>query len=146
MRRSVLTRTVNFADCDPARIVFYPRYFEWFDRGTEMLFRQAGLDWEAMMGQDGWIGVPLLDAGAKFLRPCRFGDVIEIASWIAEWRGRTFLVKHSISNRGAAAVEGHELRAWTVSDPERPSGMRAKAVPADIVARFEQDDDDEVGG
>jgi 4-hydroxybenzoyl-CoA thioesterase len=137
MRRFVVNKTVNFADCDPARIVFYPRYFEWFDRGTEMLFRMVGLEWEHMFGQGGFIGLPLLDSGAKFLRPCRFGDVIEITSWIGEWRGRTLVVEHRIANKGTLAVEGREIRAWTVSDPERPSGMRATDVPEEIKARFE---------
>ena len=31
---------VDFADCDPARIVFYPRYFDWFDRATAAGRRQ----------------------------------------------------------------------------------------------------------
>jgi 4-hydroxybenzoyl-CoA thioesterase len=141
MRRLVVARTVNFADCDPARIVFYPRYFEWFDRGTEMLFRQVGLDWETMMDKGGWIGVPLLDASAKFLRPCRFGDLIEISSWVAEWRGRTLVVEHRVSNKDALAVEGREIRAWTVRDPERPSGMRATEVPSEIMARFAAEED-----
>jgi 4-hydroxybenzoyl-CoA thioesterase len=136
MKRLVLTRTVNFADCDPARIVFYPRFFEWFDRGTEMLFRHVGLEWEKMMGQGGWIGVPLLEASASFKRPCRFGDVVEVASWIGEWRGKTFVVEHSISKDGEIAVEGRETRAWTVSVPDRASGMRASAVPPEIIGRF----------
>jgi 4-hydroxybenzoyl-CoA thioesterase len=81
--------------------------------------------------------VPLLDAGAKFLRPCRFGDPIEIESWIAEWRGRTFLVRHQVRNKGEIAVEGNELRAWTVVDKSRPAGIRAEPVPEEIVARFQ---------
>jgi len=29
---------VQWGDCDPAGIVFYPRYFEWFDASTILLF------------------------------------------------------------------------------------------------------------
>jgi len=137
MRRSLETRTVGFADCDPARLVYYPRYFEWFDRATESLFRAVGLKWEELFAAGAWSGVPLLDAGAKFLRPCRFGDVIEIESWIEEWRGKTFLVRHRIRNKGEIAVEGNELRAWTVVDKSRPAGIRAEPVPAEVVARFD---------
>ncbi|MFI4987840.1 MAG: acyl-CoA thioesterase [Alphaproteobacteria bacterium] len=137
MRRSLQTRRVNFADCDPARIVFYPRYFEWFDRGTEMLFRSVGLDWEAIFATSDWNGVPLLDANASFKRPCRFGDTIELESWIEEWRGKTFLVRHEIRNKGELAVDGRELRAWTVVDKTRPAGLRAEPVPAEIIARFQ---------
>lgn len=137
MRRSVQTRMVNFADCDPAQLVFYPRYFEWFDRGTEMLFRSVGLDWEVLFAEGTWNGVPLLDAGANFKRPCRFGDTVAVESWIEEWRGKTFLVRHHVRNKGELAVEGHELRAWTVADNTRPAGLRAEPVPAEIIARFE---------
>ena len=37
------TRTirVQWGDCDPAGIVFYPRYFEWFDACTILLFEKA---------------------------------------------------------------------------------------------------------
>src|SRR5579883_1489875 len=105
MKRSVQTRLVNFADCDPAQIVFYPRYFEWFDRGTEMLFRAAGLDWETLFATGNWNGVPILDAGANFKRPCRFGDTVTVDTWIEEWRGKTFLVRHQIRNRGELAAE-----------------------------------------
>lgn len=137
MRRSLQSRTVNFADCDPARLVFYPRYFEWFDRATEMMFRAVDLKWEVLFAAGRWNGVPLLDVGANFKRPCRLGDAIEIESWVEEWRGKTFLVRHMIRNKGELAVEGHELRAWTVVDASRPAGLRAEPVPAEIIARFQ---------
>lgn len=137
MRHVILPRTVNFADCDSAQIVFYPRYFEWFDRGTEMLFRSVGLPWEEMFGKDDWKGVPLLDASASFKRPCRLGDSIEVESTIAEWRGKTFVVRHQIRNKGEMAVEGRELRIWTVADKSRPGGLRGEPVPAEIMARFQ---------
>lgn len=137
MKRSLQRRMVNFADCDPAHLVFYPRYFEWFDRGTEMLFRSVGIEWETLLGKGDWSGVPLLDAAANFKRPCRFGDTIEIESWVEQWRGKTFLVRHQIKNKGDLAVEGRELRAWVVTDRSRPAGLRAEPVPAEIIARFQ---------
>jgi len=35
---------IEWGDCDPARIVFYPNFFAWFYRRTTHLFRAAGLD------------------------------------------------------------------------------------------------------
>jgi len=31
-------RRVEWGDCDPARIVFNPRFFEWFDAQTALIF------------------------------------------------------------------------------------------------------------
>jgi hypothetical protein len=36
-------RQVEWGDCDPARIVFNPRFFEWFDAQTALIFETAGL-------------------------------------------------------------------------------------------------------
>ena len=33
--------TIQWGDCDPAGIVFYPRYFEMFDASTAALFARA---------------------------------------------------------------------------------------------------------
>ncbi|MBT7955483.1 MAG: acyl-CoA thioesterase, partial [Rhodospirillaceae bacterium] len=37
--------TVMFSDCDNAQIVFYPNFFQWFDRATQNMFIQVGLPW-----------------------------------------------------------------------------------------------------
>jgi acyl-CoA thioesterase FadM len=36
-------RRVEWGDCDPARIVFNPRFFEWFDAQTALIFETIGL-------------------------------------------------------------------------------------------------------
>lgn len=141
MKRNRVTRMVNFADCDPARIVFYPRFYEWFDRGTEMLFRSVGLHWEKMMDEDTgdgpFSGVPLVETGAVYRSPTRFGDEIEIESWIDTIGGKTFTVLHHIHNAGNLAVEGREVRVWAVTDTSRPAGIRAIPIPDHVRKLFE---------
>jgi 4-hydroxybenzoyl-CoA thioesterase len=129
---------VDFADCDPARIVFYPRYFAWFDRATERLFRERGLAWPELWAQYRLAGFPIVDAAAKFLGPSRFGDRIIIESWIGEWRNKLFLVQHRVINADQTVVEGHELRVWALRDPANSEGMKAGPIPREIRARFEE--------
>lgn len=128
---------VDFADCDPARIVFYPRYFDWFDRATENLFRERGMPWPQLWAQYRLAGFPIVDANAKFLGPSRFGERIAIESWVDEWRNKLFLVRHRVLNAGKVVVEGHELRVWALRDPADPENMKAGPVPDEIKARFE---------
>lgn len=136
MKRLKTTHVVSFADCDPARLVFYPRYFELFDRATERLFRSVGLPWDEMFGHHGLSGVPLVEVSATFKGPVRFGDTLEVESWIDEWRGTSFVVRHRASNNGAVAVEGREVRVWARRDPDSPKGARAVPVPDDVKDRF----------
>ena len=37
------TIQIEWGDCDPAQIVYYPRYFAYFDACTTALFKKAGL-------------------------------------------------------------------------------------------------------
>ena len=70
--------TIEWGHCDPAGIVFNGRFFEFFDWGTWSLFEAAlGVKAPDLAATFGILGIPLVDAGARFLAPARFGDVVE---------------------------------------------------------------------
>jgi len=129
--------TVQWGDCDPGDIVFYPNFFRWFDNGTAELFASVGLDLHQMFADYGILGIPILDAHSQFKRPSRFRDVITVESGIESWGNTSFRLNHKIFNNGVEAVTGHEVRAWVIKDPSHPSGIRAQRVPDDIRAHFE---------
>jgi 4-hydroxybenzoyl-CoA thioesterase len=129
--------TVAWADCDPAGIVFNPRFFEYFDTSTWMLFEAAlGVKPQDLAGTFGIVSIPLVDARANFLKPARLGDVVEIASQVSEFRRSSFTVTHRVSVKGETAVEGAEIRVWAARDKADPAKMAAAPVPADVIARF----------
>ena len=129
--------TVHWGDCDPADIVFYPNYFRWFDCSTSDLFAAVGLDLATLFKKEGILGIPILDAGAKFMRPARFRDVITVESGIESWGTSSFRLKHTVFNDGKEAVLGHEVRAWVAVDDSHPNGIRALPVPDHIKAAFD---------
>ena len=101
---------VHWGDTDPARIVFYPNYFEWFDQSTRLFFDSVGLDWDSLGRKYGIMGLPIVEAKARFLAPCKFRDEIVIESHVGKWNDKTFEVGHAVLNRGVRAVEGYEIR------------------------------------
>jgi len=128
--------TVQWGDCDPADIVFFPNYFRWFDTASTELFASAGLDLSTLFDEYGILGTPILDTGAKFTRPSRFRDVITIESTIESFDNSSFKIAHTIFNGGEVAVVGHEVRAWVVVDDSHPNGIRAERIPDAIRACF----------
>src|SRR5271163_4899954 len=79
--------TIEWGHCDPAGIVFNPRFFEMFDISTWMLFDAAlGVKPNELAAKFAIMGIPLVDAHAEFIKPAKFGDVIEIASRVSEFR------------------------------------------------------------
>lgn len=128
---------VHWGDTDPAKIVFYPNYFIWFDESARLFFDSVGLNWDMLMEKHGIAGLPIVEANAKFLSPSVFRDEIVVESRITEWNEKTFKVSHTVLNRGQPAVEGYEIRAWVVRRAEDPSRLKAMPIPAEIKAAFE---------
>jgi acyl-CoA thioesterase FadM len=75
----------------------------------------------------GIIGIPLVDASARFIAPARFGDVVELTSQVSEFRRSSFDIEHRLIVRGALAVEGRETRVWAGAMPADPSQIKATA-------------------
>jgi 4-hydroxybenzoyl-CoA thioesterase len=129
--------TIEWGQCDPAGIVFNSRFFEMFDASTWLLFDAAlGVKPHELAASFGIMGIPLVDARANFLRPAKFGDVIEIASRVSEFRRSSFDVEHRITIGGELAVDGAETRVWAARDKADPDKIGAVAIPAEVIARF----------
>lgn len=70
-------RLVRFADCDPAGIVYFPRYFDMAHGAIEDWYREAlGIDYWHFL-RDRRIGFPIAHAEADFARPSTMGDELE---------------------------------------------------------------------
>src|ERR1700730_2785404 len=129
--------TVEWGHCDPAGIVFNSRFFEFFDWSTWSMFSAALRVRPADFRKEfGIMGMPIVDAKARFLAPAKFNDVVEIASEVSEFRRSSFDVAHRLYVDGELAVDGSETRVWTARDPNDPLRLQAIPIPAAVTERF----------
>jgi 4-hydroxybenzoyl-CoA thioesterase len=128
---------IEWGDCDPAAIVFYPRYLAFFDANTAYLFEAAGLPKAEMVKAYGIIGIPLVDVAAKFFIPSKFGERITIQSHIAGFGRSSMKIAHQVFKAdGRVAIQAQETRVWACRDPERAEGIRAQVIPQEVIERF----------
>ena len=135
------TRTirVQWGDCDPAGIVFYPRYFEWFDASTILLFEKAtGMTKIKMLEKYGGAGLALLEARAVFKAASHYGEDIDIETEVTEFRRSSFFVQHKVTKAGVLALEGYETRLWTVRDASDSTRLRSAPLPPEVLAGFQR--------
>ena len=126
---------VEWGHCDPAGIVFNSRFFEYFDWSTWEMFESVlGVPRQDLFTTYDIIGVPLVDAQARFHVPVKFGDFLDIASEIGEFRRSSFDVTHRMTLAGELAVEGRETRVWAGRDAE--GRIRGKPIPDGVIGRF----------
>ena len=91
MLKSSLSINEAWGNCDHANIVFYPNYFIWFDQSYHLLFDKAGAKMSSLMKEFGVVGLPIVDAHSEFIAPSSYGDMVEITSWVSEWREKHWL-------------------------------------------------------
>lgn len=132
---------IEFGDCDPAGIVYYPNYFRMFDAATAHLFEAAlGMKKIAWTRHYGIVGIPMVDTGARFIKPARFGDVVTINTTITGFRRSSFDVGHQVFHEGMLAIEARETRVWTGRDPDDPGKLKSVPLPDDVVAALSRGD------
>jgi 4-hydroxybenzoyl-CoA thioesterase len=132
------TVRIEWGDCDPAGIVFYPNYFAMFDHSTVLLIEEAlGMRKLKLYEHYGFVGYPSVAARARFHLPTRYGDDVVIETAISNVGRSSFSLEHRLTLDGALAVEGFGTRVWVVGDESLPAGFRAQPLPEDVVARFQ---------
>ena len=131
------TVRIEWGDCDPAQIVFYPRYFAMFDGATQELFRAAlgapKIEWTKTYGI---IGIPMVDTRAKFIVPSRYGDDIVFESRVSRFGNTSFDIEHRVMRAETLAIEGFETRVWAAADPAKPGAIKGQKIPTEVIDAF----------
>lgn len=127
---------IQWGDCDPANIVYYPRYFAMFDDSTSILFEAAGFSKQDLVHKYSLVGIPMVDTSAKFIIPSTHGDWITIETRIAAIRRSSFDVVHRVYKGEALAIEATETRVLVGRHPDDPDKLKSAPFPPEIVERF----------
>lgn len=134
-REQVYEVDVEFGDCDPARIVFFPNFLRWIDAASRHFFHACGLPpWHESERSHGIIGTPVVDLKVRFRAPASYGDHLRIRTCISAWGRTSFTMKHLVQRGDTVLVEAEEVRVFArreeaaVSAGEPPQ-TKLKAVP-----------------
>lgn len=138
-RTVIHTVQVEFGDCDPARIVWFPNFFRWIDAASRHFFLACKVPpWHETERTRGIIGTPLVDTHARFVKTASYGDTLQIHVHVAEWRAKSFVQRHRITRTHADGsedliMECDEVRIFAARRDDG-QGIRALPIPEDIQA------------
>ena len=127
---------VRWGDVDWAGIVFYPRFYEWYDLACESLFDALDLPWPATFPHYGIVGVPIVESGARFVSPVRYGDVMRIRATVAWVKDTTFRMEYELAVDGRACASGFEVRAWVARPASADAPLHARPIPPEVVEKL----------
>ena len=125
-----LPQTIRFQHCDPAGIVFYPRYFEMLNLTVEHFFEdRVGASFHQLHQREG-VSVPTVRIDTEFRSMSRLEEVIEFDLRLIRL-GRssvTFTVegRHAAETRLRAEIVLVAVDMETGKSCRWPDGLRAK--------------------
>jgi acyl-CoA thioester hydrolase len=133
VRHSRNALRVRWGEADPAGIVYYPNFFDWFAVGTLELLR----GWETPFGElfrRESLGLPVIEAHGRFLAPVLYDDDLAIETTVAEVRTRAFRLEHTVWRAGERVAEGYEVRGWQRIDRDQPRVVTLAPIPAPLAS------------
>ena len=126
---------LQWGECDPAGIIFYPTYFRWFDAATWNMFAAAGYPAKRMRAEHR--SMPLVAAECEFKNPAEQEDRCEVRSRIMRWGGKSFVVSHEvIRENGVLLAKGSETRVWGRYVNGPGSTLKGEPISEELKALF----------
>ena len=131
-----MQRTVEWGDCDPAGIIFYPTYYRWMDAASWHLFAEAGYSAARMRAEH--LSLPLVHTECSFARSPTFGERCIVESCVERLGGKSFTVRHRFLD-GDGVLElasGRETRVWCRYEAGPGTPLRGEALPEALRVRL----------
>lgn len=134
---------VEFGDCDPAGIVWFPNFFRWIDAASRNFFTVCGVPpWSQLEAATGVLGTPVVDIRSRFVNSASYGDVLDLHVDVPEWRGKSFVMRYRVlrgqGDKAMLVMECEEVRIFAARRPPgegasaNGNGIRAVPIPEDI--------------
>lgn len=132
---------VRFGDCDPAGIVYFPRFFDFFHQAMEGWFDVLGRPYhEVVMGQR--VGFPAVHTEADFQRPVAFGEQIQVELRVGRIGDSSLELHYEVRGAGEGVEVSPRLTGRTVVvvmdlNPASPGFRKGMSIPAPLRAAIE---------
>jgi 4-hydroxybenzoyl-CoA thioesterase len=124
---------VRFPDVDFARVVYFPRLFDYCHRTFEDFFAaEVGMPYARMLGERK-VGFPARHAEADFQAPLRFGDVCRVVMDVLELGDKSLTCRFRLFLGETSQLCAMAQVTQVAIDMDT---FKARALPADLKAIF----------
>ena len=93
---------VRYAETDQMGFAYHGNYFAWFEVGRTDLLRALGFTYKNLEAEG--LRLPVIEAQARFLRPARYDDILDVHTWLASCGGARVTFDYSVACEGSEAV------------------------------------------
>lgn len=124
---------VRYAETDQMNVVYYANYLVWFEIGRTELLRAAGMTYERLEKDHGYI-LPVAESRCRYRAPAHYDDRILIETRPAMVRGPLVKFAYRIFRANADEDERELLAEGETTHVACDRQMKRVALPAPYIA------------
>ncbi len=128
MIRSRSAVTVRYAETDMMGVVYHANYLPWFEIGRTGLLKEIGVAYKDL--EAAGYRLPVLELAAKYLRPARYDDTLEVFTVLREKPLVRIRLEYEIRRGEELIATGSTVHAFV----DKEGGI--VRPPAWVVERF----------
>ena len=130
-------RLLQWSECDPAGIIFFPHYAIWMAEGLNMALLSVGYSPTADLPDGGMRGLPSVGYTSRFLSAPRLHELVTHEIEVTEIGGKSIGFAHRFLCAGNVVAEAEEKRVVTISGAD--GSLKSAEIPAELRAALETD-------
>jgi len=97
--KMIVTETkirVRYADTDQMKMVYYAKYFEYFEQGRSDLLRQIGLSYPEIERMGYYL--PVIEAYANYKKPARYDELLNVKVMVKDIPQARIRIEYELYN------------------------------------------------
>lgn len=128
---------VRYADTDQMKMVYYAKYFEYFESGRSDLLREIGVPYPEIERMGYFL--PVLEAHAKYHKSARYDDLVLVKTMLREKPLVRIRLEYQLHHgeTGDLLVEGYTIHSFISAATQRPTRAPERFLEA-IEGAFRQ--------
>src|SRR5438876_380336 len=122
MPLTAMTRIrVRYADTDQMKMVYYAKFFEYFEQGRSDLLREIGLPYPEIERMGYYL--PVIEAHARYLKAARYDDLLVVKTMFEESPQARVRIDYEIHNEvpGERLAVGYTIHSFVCAATGKPT-------------------------
>ena len=117
---------VRYAETDQMGVAWHGNYFAWFEVGRTDLLRGLGTTYRDM--ETGGLRLPVIDCRARYLRPARYDDALEVLTRLRTVGGARLEFEYEVRREAGPELVATGATTHASTDP----GGRPRRLPEEL--------------
>lgn len=134
MRTYRYDRRLQWSECDPAGIIFFPHYAIWMVEGLNEMFLSLGIDPHAIVDDQNRHGLPSVQLSMQFYKAPKLHETVIHEIRIEKIGDTSITVGHRFYLGDTLCMEAVETRVWSTYSLTYPSTLNSLSVPDEVRA------------